>query len=62
MQWLPLLQKYVHSTHPVPSAKVQQYKTSNTDTDDLPIYMALKYRSMRYVTLGVTIMMITLII
>ena len=43
-------------------AKVQQYKTSNTDTDDLPIYMALKYRSMRYVTLGVTIMMITLII
>ena len=38
--------------------------TSNTDTDtdDLSIYMGLKYRSMRHVTLGVTIMMITLII
>ena len=34
--------------------------TSNTDTDDLSIYMGLKYRSMRHVTLGVTIMMITL--
>ena len=36
--------------------------TSNTDTDDLSIYMGLKYRSMRQVTLGVTIMMITLIV
>ena len=44
----PLLQKYVHSTHPV--------LTSNTDTDDLSIYMGLKYRSMRHVTLGVTMM------
>ena len=34
--------------------------TSNTDTDNLSIYMGLKYRSMRYVTLGVTIMVITL--
>ena len=30
--------------------------TYNTDTDDLSIYMGLIYRSMRYVTLGVTIM------
>ena len=38
--------------------------TSNTDTDtdDLSIYMGLKYRSMRHVTLGVTIMMVTLIV
>ena len=36
--------------------------TSNTDTDDLSIYMGLKYRSMRHVTLGVTIMVITLCI
>ena len=37
--------------------------TSNTDTDtdDLSIYMGLKYRSMRHVILGVTIMMVTLI-
>ena len=35
--------------------------TSNTDTGNLSIYMALKYRSMRHVTLGVTIMMVTLI-
>ena len=34
--------------------------TSNTDTDNLTIYMGFKYRSMRHVTLGVTIMMITL--
>ena len=38
--------------------------TSNTDTDtdDLSLYMGLRYRSMRHVTLRVTIMMITLII
>ena len=38
--------------------------TSNTDTDtdDLSIYMGLRYRSMSHVTLGVTTMMITLII
>ena len=34
--------------------------SSNTDTDDLTIYMGLKYRSMRHVTLGVTVTMITL--
>ena len=34
--------------------------TSNTDTDDLSMYMGLKYRYMRHITLGVTIMMITL--
>ena len=34
----------------------------DTDTQDLSIYMGLKYRSMRHVTLGVTIMMITLIV
>ena len=34
--------------------------TANTDTDDLSIYMGLKYMSMRHVTLGVTVMMITL--
>ena len=36
--------------------------TSNTDTDtdDLTIYMGLKYRSVKHVTLGVTIMMLTL--
>ena len=34
--------------------------TSNTDTDNLSIYMGLKYRSMRHVTLGVAIMVITL--
>ena len=32
--------------------------TANTDTDDLSIYMGLKYMSMRHDTLGVTIMMI----
>ena len=37
-------------------------KTSNTDTDDLSNYMGLKYRFMRHVTLGVKIMMVTLII
>ena len=36
--------------------------TSNTDTDDLSIYMGLKYRSMRHTTSGVTIMMIKLIV
>ena len=35
---------------------------SNTDTDHLSIYMGIIYRSMRYVTLGVTIMMVTLIL
>ena len=36
--------------------------TANTNTDNLSIYMGFIYRSMRYVTLGVTIMMVTLII
>ena len=33
---------------------------SNTDTDTLSNYMGLIYRSMRYVTLGVAIMKVTL--
>ena len=35
---------------------------ANTVHDDLTINMGLKYRSMRHVTLGVTIMMVTLIV
>ena len=36
--------------------------TSNTDTDNLTIYIGLKYRSMRHDTLGVTNMMVRLIV
>ena len=36
--------------------------TSNTDTDDLPNYRELIYRSMRHVTEDVTIMIITVTI
>ena len=59
----PLLQKYVHLSHPVPSTKVQaSTMTANTIMNDLTIYIRLIYRSMRYVTLGVTIMMVITLI
>ena len=59
----PLLQKYVHVSHPVPSTNVQASSmTANTILNDLIINMRLIYRSMRYITLGVTIMMETLIL
>ena len=59
----PLLQKYVHASHPVPNTKVQASSMrANTILSELTFYMGLIYMSMRYVTLGVTIMIVTLIL